>query len=465
MHSGALDARNAVCRFVNERGVNKEMSVSKDAPGMPGEQPFPLARLFRRRFVPAFLGFTALFLFLLGLTAKQVIEQIYLEQAERRAATIARAVADVAPDAWAHLIEGKTLAELSSSVDAAALQKAFNDEVREMNLPELKVYDLERRVLFATKVDEIGSVENGDALKDVIKDDAPKLVSKALPDGQRQYELYVPVFDDAHRLGTVFELYEPVSYLNSILLRASVPTMAVPAALLLILIFALNALVGRAQLDIDARTRALKRLQDRLASFVSATAISAARDAGDAGAIMSRKVETTLFYSDIRDFTGYAEQNTPEVVVAFLNRIMSVQVNAVTRHGGDVDKMIGDAVLARFDGDDGPARALAAAYDIQDTVSSVSSEAFPRALGIGIYKGDVISGAIGPDDRRDFTVIGDAVNISARLCALAGQGDIVIDAALVPNAEDAMFQPAESVQVKGRRQAIQVRRMLSGAQT
>jgi len=240
-----------------------------------------------------------------------------------------------------------------------------------------------------------------------------------------------------------------------------VPTMAVPAALLLTLIFALNALVGRAQLDIDARTHALKRLQDRLASFVSTTAISAARDAGDAGAIMSRKVETTLFYSDIRDFTGYAEQNTPEVVVDFLNKIMSVQVNAVTLHGGDVDKMIGDAVLARFDGDDGPARALATAYDIQDTVSRV---AFPRALGIGIYKGDVISGAIGPDDRRDFTVIGDAVNISARLCALAGQGEIVIDAALVPNADDVMFQPAESVRVKGRRQAIQVRRMLSRAQ-
>ena len=422
---------------------------------MPGEQPFPLARLFRRRFVPAFLGFTVLFLFLLGLTAKQVIEQIYLEQAERRAGTVARAVADVAPEAWAHLITGNTLAELSSSVDAAALQKAFNDEVREMNLPELKVYDLERRVLFATNSDEIGSIENGDALKSVIKDDAPKLVSKTLPDGQRQYELYVPVFDDAHHLGTVFELYEPVSYLNSILLRASVPTMAVPAALLLTLIFALNALVGRAQLDVDARTYALKRLQDRLASFVSMTAISAARDAGEAGAIVSRKVETTLFYSDIRDFTGYAEQNSPEVVVEFLNKIMSVQVNAVTRHGGDVDKMIGDAVLARFDGDDGPTRALAAAYDIQDTVSH---EAFPRSLGIGIYQGAVISGAIGPDDRRDFTVIGDAVNISARLCALAGRGEIVIDSALVNASDDAAFDPAESVHVKGRRQVISVRR-------
>lgn len=437
------------------------MSASKDASGMLAEQPFPLARLFRRRFIPVFLCFMVLFLFLLGLTAKQVIEQIYLEQAERRAATIARAVADVAPDAWAHLISGKTLAELASSVDAAALQKAFNDEVREMNLPELKVYDLDRRVLFATKSEEIGSVENGAALQEVINDDAPKLVYKALPDGQRQYELYVPVFDNAHRLGTVFELYEPVSYLDSILLRASVPTMAVPTVLLLVLIFALNALVGRAQLDIDARTGALKKLQDRLASFVSATAISAARGADAGGAITSQKVETTLFYSDIRDFTGFAEQNTPEDVVDFLNKIMLVQVNAVTQNGGDVDKMIGDAVLARFDGDNGPEQALAAAYDIQDRLSR---DAFPRALGIGIYKGNVISGAIGPEDRRDFTVIGDAVNISARLCSLAGKGEIVVDAALVPDAEDAIFQPAESVQVKGRQQALSVRRMLSGAQ-
>lgn len=52
------------------------MRASKGLPDMPGEQPFSLARLFRRRFVPAFLGFTVLFLFLLGLTAKQVIEQI-----------------------------------------------------------------------------------------------------------------------------------------------------------------------------------------------------------------------------------------------------------------------------------------------------------------------------------------------------------------------------------------------------
>lgn len=419
---------------------------------VPSEQPFPLSRLFRRRFIPAFIGFAGVFLLLLGFTAQQVIEDIYLEQAQRRAQTIARAVAETAPEAWSHLMGGQTLRELGNSPDAARLSKAFTDEVREMNLPELKVYDLERRVLFATRTDEIGSTENGDALKKTIASSHSSVVTKGLPDGTSQYELYVPVFDTQNNVRTVFELYEPVTYLDAILLRAAIPTMAVPAALLLMLIVALNILVGRAQQDIDARTSALKALQDRLASFVSATAIDAARAAGDGGGIRSQKMETTLFYSDIRDFTGYSEQNPAETVVDFLNRIMAVQVDAVRAHKGDVDKMIGDAVLARFDGDDGPNRAITAARDIQ---TKIAKSDFPREIGIGIHKGDVISGAIGPDERRDFTVIGDAVNISARLCALAGAGEIVVDADI---ADDA-FDPAEQVQVKGRLQKISIRRL------
>ncbi|WNJ99460.1 adenylate/guanylate cyclase domain-containing protein [Thalassospiraceae bacterium LMO-JJ14] len=418
----------------------------------PSEQPFPLGRLFRRRFIPAFLGFTGLFLVLLGITARHVIEEIYLEQAQRRAQTIARAVADIAPAPWAHLMAGTTLAELQNSTDAAVLSKAFTDEVREMNLPELKVYDMETRVLFATKAGEIGSTEPAQALRNTIDNSTSSIVTKKLPDGTSQYELYVPVFDDKHNVRTVFELYEPVTYLNAILINAAIPTMAVPAGLLLLLIFALNVLVGRAQRDIDARTSALKALQDRLSSFVSSTAISAARSAGQDGGIKSQKVETTLFYSDIRDFTGFSEQNPAETVVSFLNDIMTLQVDAIKKHGGDVDKMIGDAVLARFDGDDGDARAIAAAREIQ---SAIKAGNYPRKLGIGIHTGEVISGAIGPEDRRDFTVIGDAVNISARLCALAKADEIVVDADM---ADDA-FSTSETVQVKGRVQGIAIRRL------
>ena len=106
----------------------------------------------------------------------------------------------------------------------------------------------------------------------------------------------------------------------------------------------------------------------------------------------------------------------------------------------------------RFDGADGPARAIAAARDIQ---VKIANSDFPRRIGIGVHKGEVISGAIGPDERRDFTVIGDAVNISARLCALAGAGEIVVDADI---ADDA-FGPTEQVRVKGRVQEISIKRL------
>ena len=97
--------------------------------GIASEQPFPISSLFRRRFIPAFMGFTALFLLLLGLTAQHVIEQIYLELAQRRAQTIARAVAVNAPESWAHLMGGRTLADLQDTTDAAPFyQQFFNSD-------------------------------------------------------------------------------------------------------------------------------------------------------------------------------------------------------------------------------------------------------------------------------------------------------------------------------------------------
>ncbi len=417
---------------------------------LPSEQPFPLKKLFRRRFVPAFIGFIGIVLVLIGFTAQYVSENIYLEQAQRRAQTIARAIAASAPDAWKLLMDGGSLANLDSS--ANILITAFTDEVREQNLHELKVYNLERRVLFATKPDEIGTLENGPALRNVIESGKSEAITKTLADGTEQYELYVPVFESGGQLRTVFELYEPVGYLNAILVGAAVPAMAVPGGMLMILIFALSGLVNRAQADINVRTHALNVLRRRIETFVSATAVTAAKNADPTGAIPSRKVVTTLLYSDIRSFTSFAEDRSPEEVVDFLNRLMTLQVDAVTGHGGDVDKMIGDAVLARFDGQDGGKNAVATAREI---ITAVARGDYPRHVGIGVFRGEVISGAVGPENRRDFTVIGDAVNISARLCTEALAGEIVVDAVLA----DDDFGPVESIQVKGRQEPLSVRRL------
>ena len=188
------------------------------------EQPFPLKRLFRRRFVPVLLAFVALSLILIGFTAGQVVESIYLELAQRRAQTIARAVDHHEPKAWHALMTEQTVRGPGDSAEGAALNKAFADEVRELNLSELKVYNLQRVVLFATHTEEIGSTENGQALRTVIETHEPGLVTKTLADDSRQYELYVPVFDKKNKLRAVFELYEPVGYLDALLMKAAIPT-------------------------------------------------------------------------------------------------------------------------------------------------------------------------------------------------------------------------------------------------
>lgn len=415
------------------------------------DQPFPLKRMFLRRFAPAFVGFFVFSLILVGFNAGKVVESIYLELAQRRAQTIARAVAEHAPIAWRELMSGRTVRELSAQSDTDALLAAFQDEVRELRLSELKIYNLERRVLFATHPEEIGTMENGEALRNVIGKAAPAIVVKTNSDGTKQYELYVPVFNDRGKVRSVFELYEPVGQLDEILTSAAIPSIAIPGLLLFVLAAALNNLVNRAQTSIDSRTRTINELRKRIESFVSSTAVDAAKSVDAAGDIRSLNVTTTLFFSDIRDFTGFAEHNAPEVVVGFLNQIMTLQVDILKRHNGDVDKMIGDAVLARFDGEGGSARALAAAREIID---SVKLGDFPRALGIGIYRGEVISGVIGPEDRRDFTVIGHSVNMAARLCSAAGADEIVVEAELAGDE----FEPAEFIQVKGRQKPLAVRR-------
>ncbi|WP_281017192.1 MULTISPECIES: adenylate/guanylate cyclase domain-containing protein [unclassified Minwuia] len=414
-------------------------------------EPFPLKRQFRRRFAPALLVFFALSLLIIGLTAREAVEAIYLELAQRRAQTIERSVRENGGEAWQALMSGRSIAQLRESDDAAGLAQAFETEVERQQLPELKVYDLNRVVLYATHAEEIGTREAGEALREAISEAQPGLVTRTLPSGEKQYEFYVPVYDDDGVLRAVFELYEPVRYLDDIYITSAIPIIAVLVLLFVVLGVALDRLVIRAQRDIDARSNLIGALRQRLESLVSATAADAARAAAGGNEMASRKLTTTLFFSDIRDFTGFSEHHSPEDVVGFLNAVMGLQVDILARHGGDVDKMIGDAILARFDAADGAARAVAAAREIQARVSQAQ---MPRRIGIGIFRGEVISGAIGPETRRDFTVIGDAVNIAARLCTAAQAGEIVVEASLA----DAQFGAPETVTVKGREAPLQIRR-------
>ena len=301
----------------------------------------------------------------------------------------------------------------------------------------------------------IGILETSESLRQVIVTASPTLLRKAAADGTLAYEIYAPYVDENGNLRAIFELYEEVGYLDTLLLETAVPAISVPLALQIILMLILGILVRRAQRDIDHRTAAIATLSDRLETFVSSSALNAAKNAGNTGNIPSRNITCTLFHSDVRDFTSYAEDNPPERVVFFLNDLMTIQVKIVTHFGGDVDKMIGDALLVRFEGENAEQRAIDAAKAILDSVRRAS---LARGLGIGIYTGQVISGAVGPKSRRDFTVIGDSVNMSARLCSQANPGEIVADTATIEAAGSMGFKAEEQVQVKGRAEPLAVRR-------
>lgn len=128
-------------------------------------------------------------------------------------------------------------------------------------------------------------------------------------------------------------------------------------------------------------------------------------------------VKATVFFADVRGFTTYADQVTPEKAVARLNRLFDILVPAIRDAGGHPNRYTGDGVFAVF-GTPEPLinhaeRAIDAAVAIQRGIREAFGEGL--RLGIGINTGRVIAGTIGGGGKLDFTVIGDAVNIASRV--------------------------------------------------
>lgn len=197
-----------------------------------------------------------------------------------------------------------------------------------------------------------------------------------------------------------------------------------------------------------------------LEKFVSRGAVAAADAAGmrEISRAGERRAATVLF-SDIRGFTAYAEQVAPEAVVEMLNRLLQAQADVVGNFGGDIDKFVGDELMALFQGPNAEARAVLCATRMIDAVHRARREGEAMTVGIGISTGDVIYGAIGHEDRMDFTVIGDVVNTGARLCSAAAGDQIIVTAAVraaIGDLHDVVFEADEPLAVKGKREPLHV---------
>lgn len=145
--------------------------------------------------------------------------------------------------------------------------------------------------------------------------------------------------------------------------------------------------------------------------------------------------DVTLLLSDLRGYTATSAGMSPEEVVEMLNDYYSELVSVVMDYQGTIDKFIGDAILAVF-GSPVPdehqhVNAMRAASVMLETMKLVNKRRKSEGkkyceIGIGVHSGEVLHGFIGSEERLEFTVIGDAVNRSARLCDGAGAGTILV---------------------------------------
>jgi len=421
-----------------------------------GTQPYPLMGRFRRYILPtlALLLVTSVLLTVWG--GRELVEAVYLQVAQQRADFIVRAAERRAPESWFRLKSLSGADAVPAPADLNDFEQAIDNALVDSRIKKLKIYDSGGRLIFNTEDKDLGTIERGPALSTLLESGAPQIVFKDGPEGAL-YELYVWLPDDAGDIQTVLEMYEPVEYLNALMLTNLTSQVALPVVLVLGLTVVLWRMLSLAQADIDLRERALAGLRDRMSRLLSSHAVGAVQRAVADGGFRSTVMDATLFYSDVRNFTSFCEDSPPRDVVAFLNRVMTIQIRLIQDHGGDVDKMIGDAVLAVFEGPDRTAKAIACAQAIQTRMAEERD--LPRGIGIGVHDGHVISGVVGPEERQDFTVVGDAVNVAARMCSLAGSGEVYADTVTLARAgHPDGFTSAEDVQVKGREEPLRVRR-------
>jgi class 3 adenylate cyclase len=158
------------------------------------------------------------------------------------------------------------------------------------------------------------------------------------------------------------------------------------------------------------------------------TAEAVRRSREDPQWLAGMEQEVIVLFADLRGFTRWCETREASFLVRELNRLLAVQADAVVSAGGDVDKFIGDAVMAVFlGGEDSAEKVFACAEGLVAAIrQEIEAESWPLALGVGIHLGRAVVGSIGSDTRRDFTAIGHTVNFASRLCDRAGKWQILV---------------------------------------
>jgi adenylate cyclase len=183
--------------------------------------------------------------------------------------------------------------------------------------------------------------------------------------------------------------------------------------------------------------------------------------------------QLSVLFSDIRGFTTFSEKNNPEVVVKYLNEYMEAMTQVIFEYHGTVDKFVGDEIMAIFgaptskQSEKHAEQAVRCALAMNDKLSELQMRWRQEGrevleAGIGINTGEMVVGNMGSRDRMDYTVIGDSVNLAARLCGSAKGRQILVPRSTFDLVSAWVESRAlEPITVKGKSEALEVFEILS----
>ncbi len=422
------------------------------------DKPFPLKRYYILYAGIGGIVFYAILFSLFIHAERQALHNQYIENLLEKANAFYR---DVNRDV---LLRNSASFD-SISFENKALKQEFRDKVESLiatdfTFAKVKIFSRSGTVLYDHKDQSNEGTEydavQGEGFQAALANGTfSKLEEKE--DGSRFMEVYLPTHAaNSEEVVGVLEVYEDVTRFEEMVFAALEQALFIPTLIFMTFNILLLVIVLKADGVITTNTRLLITVREQMEKYISRSASQAIYNSVTEKTELFRgEMQTVVaFFSDIRGFTSYSEQEDPEVVVRNLNKLFELQADIIHAHHGVIDKFVGDEIMAIFPAEQ-VAEAVKASMDINTAIENDDSIHFK--VGVGVHMGEALVGSIGTHERRDYTAIGNTINTAARFCSAADGGKLVISEAVYQQLDSDMqqrFALSEPLQLKGKKESI-----------